>query len=206
MTPSPDSTTGLKRAQILQGALEIFLRQGYEGTSMDRVAAAAGVSKITIYKHFEDKEGLFTALIEQVTAQRFNQVFGTISLDDHPDQVLRQIAQKFLALLAVDDEYVAFLRLIIGESGRFPALAQLFIRSLPQKVWRSLGHYFDSHPDLAIAHPDAVARIFTGTLLSYAMTQRIMHGQHIAPMDPDLLIDCLIGLILAPQPTPPENL
>lgn len=206
MTPSPDSTTGLKRAQILQGALEIFLHQGYEGTSMDRVAAAAGVSKITIYKHFVDKEGLFTALIEQVTAQRFNQVFGTICLDDSPAQVLRQIAQKFLALLAVDDEYVAFLRLIIGESGRFPALAQLFIQSLPQKVWRSLTHYFDSHPDLAIAHSDAVARIFTGTLLSYAMTQRIMHGQHIAPMDPDLLIDCLISLILAPQAIPPEDL
>ena len=43
-----------KKEQILQGALKIFFQQGYEGTSMDRVAIAAGVSKITIYKHFQN--------------------------------------------------------------------------------------------------------------------------------------------------------
>lgn len=196
MTSSIDSTTLLKRNQILQGALEVFLRQGYEGTSMDRVAAAAGVSKITIYKHFEDKEGLFTSLIEQVATQRFEQVIGTLSLEEDPAHVLRQIAEKLLQLIAVDDEYVAFLRLIIGESGRFPALAQLFIRALPQKVWHLLSQYFAAHPELQLTDPEATARIFTGSLIGYAMTQYVLHGQEIAPMEPDIFINSLVNLIV----------
>ncbi len=200
MTSSVTSTTAVqKRNQILEGALEIFLHQGYEGTSMDRVATAAGVSKITIYKHFEDKEGLFVALIEQVTTQRFNQVFGTLSLAEDPTKVLQHIAQKFLQLVSGDEEYVAFLRLIIGESGRFPELAQLFIKALPQKVWHVLSQYFASHPELNLPHPEAAARIFTGTLMSYAMTQHLLHGQQIAPMEPEVLTDSLIQMITSQQ-------
>lgn len=195
-TPT-DSAALLKRRQILHGALEIFLEEGYEGTSMDRVAAAAGVSKITIYKHFQDKEGLFTALIEQIAIQRFEIVFGALPLDQDPAIVLRQIAEKLLNLLAVDDEYVAFLRLIIGESGRFPKLAQLFVKALPQKVWHLLSQYFEAHQKLNIANPEATARIFTGTLISYAMTQHILHGQEIAPMAAEPLIKSLVDLVVS---------
>ena len=186
----------LKQEQILQGALQIFLQQGYEGASMDRVAAAAGVSKITIYKHFQDKEGLFTALIEQVTTQRFKPIFGSLLREEPPAKVLRQVAKKLLNMLAVDDEYIAFMRLIIGESGRFPELAKLFIRALPQKVWSLLSQYFAAHPELNLPNPDAAARIFMGSLMSYAMTQKLLHGQEIVPMNQDMLIDSLIELII----------
>lgn len=196
-TAAANSASGqLKQAQILRGALEIFLQQGYEGTSMDRVAAAAGVSKITIYKHFQDKEGLFTALIEQVTTQRFEAVFGQLSQEDPPELVLRQVATRLLDLLAVDEEYLDFLRLIIGESGRFPALAQLFFRALPQRVWGVLGDYFEQHPELGHTNPEAAARIFTGTLMSYVITQKLLHGQTILPMNQTVMIDNLIELIV----------
>lgn len=190
------TSSQLKQAQILQGALKIFLQQGYEGTSMDRVATAAGVSKITIYKHFQDKEGLFTALIEQVTAQRFEAVFGTLSLEDRPQIVLRKVATRLLDLLAVDAEYLDFLRLIIGESGRFPALAQLFFQALPQRAWGVLGDYFARHPELGHTNPEAAARIFTGTLISYVITQKLLHGQAILPMSQTVIIDNLIELIV----------
>lgn len=195
------ASTQLKQAQILQGALTIFLQRGYEGTSMDRVAAAAGVSKITIYKHFQDKEGLFTALIKQVTAQRFEAVFGTLSLEQPPEIVLRQVATKLLDMLAIDDEYIDFLRLIIGESGRFPALAQLFFQALPQRVWQLLGDYFAAHSELSHANPEAIARIFMGTLMSYVLTQKLLHGQEIMPMDRDIIIDALIDLIVVDSTT-----
>lgn len=193
--PARSAAAQLKQAQILRGALEIFLQQGYEGTSMDRVSAAAGVSKITIYKHFQDKEGLFKALIEDVAAQRFQVVFGTLSLAEPPEVVLHQTATKLLDMLAVDDEYIAFLRLIVGESGRFPDLGKLFIRALPQKVLPLLNQYFEAHPELNLPHPDATARIFIGSLISYVMTQKILHGQEIIPMNQEVLIDSLIGLI-----------
>lgn len=190
------ASTQAKKEQILQGALEIFLQRGYEGTSMDRVATAAGVSKITIYKHFQDKEGLFTALITQVTAEKFQRIFGMLSPEDPPAVVLRQVATKLLSILADDEDYVAFLRLIIGESGRFPALAKLFVAALPKRVWRVLGEYFEAHPELEQRNSEATARIFTGTLITYVLTQKLLHGQAVVPMDSDIVVDSLIELIV----------
>lgn len=194
--PGLSRAAQLKREQILQGALQVFLREGYEGTSMDRVAAAAGVSKITIYKHFQDKEGVFRALVEQVTAQRFQTVFGDFDVEADPAIALRQLAQKLLDLMAIDEEYIAFLRLVIGESGRFPELAQLFVRFLPQKVWKWLEEYFAAHPNIHTDHPEATARIFMGALMSYVLTQKLLHGQAIAPMPPEVMIDGLIKTIV----------
>ena len=68
-----------KTAAILDGAMRVFLEQGYVGTTMDRVAAAAGVSKPTVYSHFHDKEGLFNALMEQLVRKSSGQSFHKIS-------------------------------------------------------------------------------------------------------------------------------
>ncbi|MBV8744786.1 MAG: helix-turn-helix transcriptional regulator, partial [Xanthobacteraceae bacterium] len=51
-----------KRQAILKGAKEIFLKRGFGGASMDAVASAAGVSKMTVYRHFHNKEELFAGL------------------------------------------------------------------------------------------------------------------------------------------------
>src|SRR2546430_6029030 len=53
---------------IREAATALFLRSGYLGTSMDEVAALAGVSKQTVYTHFSDKEALFAALVDRSTA------------------------------------------------------------------------------------------------------------------------------------------
>ncbi len=52
-----------KRASILEAAKRLFLEQGYQGVSMDQIATAAGVSKLTVYSHFGDKETLFSDAI-----------------------------------------------------------------------------------------------------------------------------------------------
>lgn len=187
--------TNPKREQILQGAMQVFLQQGYAGTSMDRVAEVAGVSKNTIYNHFHDKEGLFTALIEHITSDRFQIVFGKVPLEGEPEIVLRKIAEKLLATILPDQEYISFLRLLIGESERFPQLAQLFVSNLPKKVLSLLSEYFLSHPEINLPNPEATARIFMGSLMGYVLTQEILQGKQIIPLSQTDLIDNLIILI-----------
>ena len=53
-----------KRAAILEAGKRLFPRHGFDGTSMDAIAAEAGVSKLTVYSHFNDKETLFKSVIE----------------------------------------------------------------------------------------------------------------------------------------------
>jgi AcrR family transcriptional regulator len=80
-----------KQEAILQGAVRLFLRSGYAGTSMDRVAAEAGVSKQTIYSHFQDKEGLFQALMERMTIRRFQAAFHMATLQGEDPEAIAQI-------------------------------------------------------------------------------------------------------------------
>jgi TetR/AcrR family transcriptional regulator of autoinduction and epiphytic fitness len=61
-----------KRAIIINGAEDIFLSMGYELASMDKIAAKAGVSKRTVYNHFNSKENLFEVIVDNLLAQRQN--------------------------------------------------------------------------------------------------------------------------------------
>jgi AcrR family transcriptional regulator len=196
LTAEPVSTD--KREQILQGALQVFLSHGYAGTSMDRVAAAAGVSKQTIYSYFQDKEGLFTALIEQVTIQRLQHELGCEMLCGEPEILLRQLAEAFLDKMG-DQDYLNLLRLIVAESGRFPELAQLYSRTVIQRARQMLSAYFQSHPELQIPDPEAAAHIFCGSLVSFLLAQEILYGKLVAPLETDRLVKMLVGLIVKPS-------
>jgi TetR/AcrR family transcriptional regulator, regulator of autoinduction and epiphytic fitness len=178
--------------QILQGAMQEFLSHGYAGTSMDRVAASAGVSKATVYSHFGDKKGLFTSLIETLTRQRFQSVFGTEPLEGDPKTVLRELATKALEQMTNDEEYNNFKRVLIGESSRFPELAQVCVRCMTKPVLEITTTFLASHSELNIPDPEATARLMIGALVSFHMTQEIMHGKDIVPMESDRLIDALM--------------
>lgn len=127
-TPRKPAAQG-KRESVLDAAVELFLSEGFDRTSMDAVAARAGVSKTTVYAHFADKVKLFHAVTER----------GGSSLDVHLDEVVRTSAQEpeeRLALLAfkiieatTSPQYLAFLRVMVTEAVRRPELTQV-MRSL----------------------------------------------------------------------------
>lgn len=184
-----------KVEQILQGAMREFLQNGYAGTSMDRVAVAASVSKATVYSHFQDKEGLFKVLIESLANQKFNSLFGAEPMEGEPKIVLRQLGTKLLEQMNTDREHSAFMRVLIGESGRFPELTQICVRAMIKPMLETLNQYFTAHPELNITDPEATARIFLGTLVNFHVTQDVMHGRDIIPMESDRLINALTHLI-----------
>lgn len=193
-TPAPETHSPTDKAeQILQGAMQEFLVRGYAGTSMDRVSAAAGVSKATVYSYFQDKEGLFNALIQKLAREGLLS-FQVLSPD--PEVGLRQLATHLLDRIINDRQYLTFVRLIIGESGRFPELAQTFVRNLAQPGVERLCQYLSLHPELNLPDPEATAHIFIGSLVYYSLNQEMMHGKHVMPLERDRLIDGLMHLIL----------
>ncbi len=185
-----------KIEQIFSGAMQEFLVHGYAGTSMDKVAACAGVSKATVYSHFQDKQGLFKALIEKLAQERFQLVFGKEPLEGDPKIVLRSLVGLALNQMLLDQEYCAFKRVLIGESDRFPELAQLCVRSMIKPAIEILTIYLASRPELKIPDPEATARIIFGSLIHFVMTQEMMHGKEIIPMESDRIIDALLDMVL----------
>ncbi len=187
-----------KAEAILAGGMQEFLAHGYAGTSMDRVATAAGVSKATVYSHFQDKEGLFTALIEQLVQGKFRLLFEPSSenLQPEPRIFLRGLATRFLDMSANEPQFLNFMRLIIGESGRFPQLARAFVRNIERTSFAMLQQYLAACPQLKLADPEATARIFLGAIVHFLIVQEMLHGKDIVPMERDRLINNLLDSIL----------
>lgn len=187
-----------KTEAILNGAMQVFLANGYAATSMDKVAAAAKVSKATVYSHFQDKERLFTALIERLSCKK--ELFRRQQLqpDRDPATFLKSFALAMLQNVAEDPQVLTFLRIIIGESGRFPELARAFVTSIEKPTLAMLTEYFTAHPELNLPDPEVAARAFIGTLIHFVMMKYILHSGDILPIERDRLLEGLLGLIIRP--------
>ena len=183
-----------KAEQILKGALPEFLEHGYAATRMDQVAKTARVSKQTLYSYFDDKEGLFTALVQYVACQKFRLVWSK-PLTGEPRQVLTQLAQRILREIN-DPDYLCFVRLIIAESGKHPELSQLFLENVAQPAIAIFTAYLKEHPELKIQDPEVIAHIFVGTLIHNILTQNMLSGDKIIPMEPERIINNLVNLIV----------
>lgn len=191
-----------KAVQILQGAMQEFLHYGYAGTSMDRVAATAGVSKPTVYSYFHDKEGLFQALVKYVAQTRCQEVLGGEPLQGPPAVVLRQVISKAIDSEMQDIDYQNFVRLVAGESARFPHLAQAFVEHLTKPAIEELTAYLHDHPELQLPDAEATAHILLGTTAFYILSQRIMHGHTLLPMEAQRLVDSLVAMVTRSAPHP----
>ncbi len=186
-----------KAALILAGALKTFAVSGYAAASMDRIAAAAGVSKPTLYSYFQDKEGLFTALICEFIQDKPHAALEESLLLQAP---LRD-SLKFLATALLDDcsskqPQFTFIRLVIGESERFPNLARTFLEQAHKPALEKLTYLFTHHPDSNATDPEVSARMFGGSIMHYMITQEILHGREIVPMERDRFVDGLVDVLV----------
>ena len=191
-----------KAEVILRGAIKEFLVHGFAATTMDGVAAAANVSKTTVYSYFQDKETLFLALIERLIKQKYDRVFNPQKARSSKEEVsivLRRLANSMLEAMMGDEEALGLLRIIIGESGRFPQLARAFVTTFKKSALQDLTQLFESHQELNLPDAEVAARIYMGTFMHFVMTSEVLHGKDIMPIERDRLIDNLIHLLTSNQ-------
>lgn len=117
-----ESRSDRKRAAIVEAAIAVFQAQGFANTSMDAIAAAAGVSKRTVYNHFASKEDLFKA-IASTACQRVSQGCEQPWCPETPlEAQLTAFAEKKVDLLT-SDEFLGMARVTLMEHLRRPELA-----------------------------------------------------------------------------------
>lgn len=133
LRPAPGRPKDLaKRASILEAAESMFLEHGFEGVSMDQIAARAGVSKLTVYSHFGDKEALFIAAVEQYCRQQVPPTLFTPASGQPLRSRLLGIGRAVHALM-VSPEAMAGFRLMCAP-GRLGS-------ELPEMFWNAgAGH------------------------------------------------------------------
>jgi TetR/AcrR family transcriptional repressor of mexJK operon len=162
-----------RERQILDAALTVFAAQGYSGTTMDAVAAVAGVTKPTLYSYFPSKDSLFQAMM---LGKR------DLMLDafDHPT-AKGMVADLVGFAWAYADtvmrpDMLSLARLIIGEVGRFPEIGRAYQASGPDHLLRGIMRYLEGQRDaghLAFDDAELAAQDLWGLILSAPRTQAL---------------------------------
>ncbi|MGV8931171.1 MAG: TetR/AcrR family transcriptional regulator [Luteimonas sp.] len=122
-----------KGAAILEAATRMFTLHGYERVSMDQIAAEAGVSKLTVYSHFGDKDALFAAAVKSHCETQLPAVLFEPSPGTPLRERLMDIARAFFAMISAP-QAVAGHRIMCAPQVTDSALPQLFWEAGPQRV------------------------------------------------------------------------
>ncbi len=139
----PNSGVNAKANAALDAAQYLFGEHGYGATSMDAVAAKAGVSKATVYAHFNNKQQLFAAMVRRECDRCIQKM--AIPDDVHDMQLqaaLRRIADAFLQVLVMP-RILAIFRVVIAEARRFPELGHIFYDSGPGVTFAGVVTYLE---------------------------------------------------------------
>ena len=155
-----------KRQAILEAAKTLFLRHGYEGSSMDAIAREAGVSKLTVYSHFTDKDTLFCAAVEAKCEEQLPQLFTELSTAAPIETHLEAIGRAFNALIN-SEESLAMHRLMFTLAKSNPQLVQLFYAAGPQRILNKMEQVMrqaDRAGTLCIPDPEIAAEHFCSLL------------------------------------------
>ncbi|MFP1642945.1 TetR/AcrR family transcriptional regulator [Pontitalea aquivivens] len=136
----PAIRKGRKFDQVLDGARTIFLRDGFEGASVDDIAREAGVSKATLYSYFPDKRLLFMEVAKTECRRQADAAVELIDPALPPEQVLRAAAECIIAFITSEFGTGVY-RICVAESDRFPALGHEFYHSGPLLLRERLVDY-----------------------------------------------------------------
>ncbi len=105
-------TSAARREQLLEVGRSLFAERGFEATSVEEIAAKAGVSKPVVYEHFGGKEGLYAVIVDREMQKLLGMVEGALT-EDHPRRLLEQAA---LALLTYIEQDTDGFRILVRDS------------------------------------------------------------------------------------------
>ncbi|MFL9815090.1 TetR/AcrR family transcriptional regulator [Stutzerimonas sp. VN223-3] len=184
MTESPSAPSGpgrpkdpAKREAILAAAKVLFLSNGYEGSSMETIAAEAGVSKLTLYSHFKDKEALFGAAVKATCETRLPRKLFALADGCSIEQVLLDIGHAFQELVN-SPESIGLHRVMVAMATQNPALSRMFFDAGPQRLLVDLEQLLiqaDESDMLKIPEPMRAAEHFC-SLIKGAAHFRLLIG------------------------------
>ncbi|WP_052699771.1 TetR/AcrR family transcriptional regulator [Martelella endophytica] len=123
----------IKRAQILEGARQVFMNVGFDAASMNDITKAAGVSKGTIYVYFENKGELFQTIILEAKQRIFENLRDALAAEGPAEDILKRFAIG-LGTGMTCDETIKAMRIAIGVAERFPELVRSFFGNHPENL------------------------------------------------------------------------
>lgn len=165
---------GAKRSSIMAAATELFTTNGYDTTSLARIAAAADVSTATLFKQFPTKADLFEAIVTDFWGKTAD---APDSLDPaDPTQGLTALGRHYAALL-LQPEMAGLHRMVIAEAPRFPELARIQFDLGKEPFFERVHAYLTATDDrgaLHVANPTIAATQFLGMISNVVFWPKLL--------------------------------
>ncbi|WP_336987355.1 TetR/AcrR family transcriptional regulator [Altererythrobacter aquiaggeris] len=133
-----------KHEAIIAAASDAFFKHGYAATSIEHIAASAGVSKVTIYNNFDGKRGLFTAAVE-LECENMRQHFSLDNLGGGSLREMLTIIGEAMAAFLSRPEMVQFERRIAAETEHDPAIGAAFLAAGPHRMKKAFAAFISAN-------------------------------------------------------------
>ena len=191
---------GRKFDQVVAGAREVFMADGFEGASVDKIASVANVSKATLYKYFPDKRQIFMQVAELECQRQSREAMDTIDTSAAPRAVLGQAGRHFLRFITSTFGLQIF-RICVAEAERFPDLGRRFYASGPAVMRREMAQYFEEatgRGELAVEDYLLASDQF-GELCKAQLWIRLVFGvtDSVSPAEIDRVVDAAVETFMA---------
>ncbi|NQV83461.1 MAG: TetR/AcrR family transcriptional regulator [Rhodospirillales bacterium] len=181
------AATQSKRELIVAAARKLFLETGFGSTSMDAIAAEAGVSKRTVYSHFENKETLFAAIMGDMCRIISGTNPDEPIPDEKPELVLKTVGMHILRSV-MEPEALDVFRVVLAENATFPELGKAFWNAGPEVMKDYLAEYLselDRRGILSVPDADLAAFQFMG-MIKWPYHIRLLFGAADIPSEEEL--------------------
>lgn len=194
-----------KRTAILEAATGLFLSEGYNGTSLAKVAKAAGVSTATLFKRFPTKADLFEAIVTEYWSLESRE--AAMPEPGDPRGGLSAIGRDYVALLT-RPQMVSLFRLVIAEAPNFPELAKAHFTLGKLPYFESVRDYLGAEQaagTVHIADPQTAATQFLGMVSNGTFWPRLLLPDwSLTTADTQRAIDEAVATMLARYATNPD--
>ncbi len=188
--------------RVLEVATDLFVEQGYAGTSFIEIAKAAGVGANLMYQHFGDKEQLFR---EVIFARRTNAIIDRPKLEpgDTLHGALLRMA-RYAMDISLRPRTLGLMRLIIAESQRFPELMRAVADKTMNHLLRDFGALLDELVAAGltdIGDTSQAARFYMDIILGMVPLRAYANWEVSRPGDAELAhkVDVFIRGVLQPK-------
>ncbi|WP_235950854.1 TetR/AcrR family transcriptional regulator [Permianibacter fluminis] len=187
-----------KREAIIEAAVEEFRLNGFEATSMDRIASAAEVSKRTVYNHFPSKDVLFAEILTQL----YHRIHAQLTVPYRADRPLRDQLEELLwqkMRLLNDSNFIDLARVAISEAIHSPERAREMVGRMSEReegltVWIRAAV---ADGKLNIADPFFAANQLQGLIKGFAFWPQISLSQPtLTPAMQKQVIDAAVEMFL----------
>lgn len=185
-----------KREAILAAATAEFLERGYGSARIEAIATKAGVSKVTVYGHFQTKTGLFTAAVEQ----ECEKIRSALLFDDGQAPLRDRLAafgHTMIAFLS-RPEMIRFEQRIAAETERHPELGRCFLEAGPHRMLKALAGLLErarSRGELSALDPMLAAEQYASLVKGMADMDR-RFGRPVDRAATNRRIDAAVALFL----------